>query len=130
MFSLIKNVKVITHAKTIESGKEIVRIKKPLYIRYKSCKFADWGNLETFCKKSIPIKKISKDIKIIKKYFRYFNKRYFVISFNNLPFYNFRVNLDFTSLSGLFCNASIAFRVCGIISFNLFNSSLEKSLNT
>jgi hypothetical protein len=80
--SLIKNVKVTTQANKIDKGKVIVKIKKPLYITYKSCKFAESGSELIFCKKSIPIKNISKDIKIIKKYFKYFIKRYFVISFN------------------------------------------------
>ena len=55
-----------------------VNVKKLLYKMYNSCKFADAGKLLKFCKKSIPTKKSSKDIRTIIKFSKYFFKIYLV----------------------------------------------------
>lgn len=95
--------KVSIQPKTKDNGKVKVKVKKPLYIRYSSCKFAELGKSFEFCKKSIPTKKSCKDIKTIIKCNRYFFKIYLV---SMLIYFN--VNLDFTSTISLHFNASIA----------------------
>jgi len=63
---------VRTHAKDKDNGKVKVSVKNPLYNRYNNCKLAEGGKDLKFCKKSIPTKKNSKDVRTIKKLIKYF----------------------------------------------------------
>ena len=98
--------KVKIQPNTNDNGKVSVRVKKLLYIRYKSCKFAELGKSFEFCKKSIPTKNSCNEIKTIIKFNRYFFKIYLV---NMLIYFN--VNFDFTSTMSSLLSASIAFIV-------------------